>query len=141
MNIKKGFIIEYQNENEFKKLERSVRKYNMIAYKKLMFEYYPELREGKILGELVSISKQDNTKSYELKLPTDDLFSKVHGDLRLHYTVYENVKVILITNITPKEILDEGHKSELTTYKGVMISKKNAEKDMFKVNLLNIIQN
>ncbi len=138
--MKKAYIIEYQNENEFRKLERSVRKYNMLAYKKLMFEFYPELREGKFLGEVVSVSKADKTKNYELKLPTDELFAKVHGNLKLHYTVYEDKRVILLTNITPRGILDEGHRTELTTYKGVMISKKNSEKDIFKINLLNMLQ-
>ena len=38
------------------------------------------------------------------------------------------------------EILSEGHASELVTYKGVMVSKQHAEKDMFKINLLNMIQ-
>ena len=47
----------------------------------------------------------------------------------------------MLTNITPSEILLEGHQSELTTYKGVMISKNNAEKDMFKIDLLNMLQN
>ena len=30
---------------------------------------------------------------------------------------------------------------EIKTYKGVMISKNNAEKDMFKIDLLNMLQN
>ena len=42
--------------------------------------------------------------------------------------------------ITPEGILDEGHRTELSTYKGVMISKTNPEKDMFKINLLNMLQ-
>lgn len=134
------YHFEYIDENEFRKKERSVRKYNMLAYKKLTFEYYPNIREGKFLGKLISTSSSDNTKTYELKLPTDNLFAKVHGDLTLHYTVYEDSKVILLTNITPESILEEGHRSELGTYKGVMISKTNKEKDMFKVNLLNAIR-
>ncbi len=134
------YHFEYIDENEFRKKERSVRKYNMLAYKKLTFEYYPSIREGKFLGKLTSTSSSDNTKTYELKLPTDNLFAKVHGDLTLHYTVYEDSKVILLTNITPESILEEGHRSELGTYKGVMISKTNKEKDMFKVNLLNAIR-
>lgn len=138
-NKRMNYHFEYVNENEFRKKERSVRKYNMLAYKKLTFEYYPQIREGNFLGKLVSSSQKDNTKSYELKLPTDALFSKVHGDLTLHYTVYEENRIVLLTNITPDSILDEGHRSELGTYKGVMISKKNAEKDMFKVNLLNAL--
>ena len=133
------YHFEYIDENEFRKKERSVRKYNMLAYKKLTFEYYPSIREGKFLGKLTSTSSSDNTKTYELKLPTDNLFAKVHGDLTLHYTVYEDSKVILLTNITPESILEEGHRSELGTYKGVMISKTNPEKDMFKINLLNML--
>ena len=78
--MKGTFLFEYVNENEFKKLERSLKKYNMLAYKKLYFEYYPALKEGNFLGELVSTNKSKNTKTYELKLPTDSMFSKVHGD-------------------------------------------------------------
>ena len=138
-NKKRNYHFEYVNENDFRKKERSVRKYNMLAYKKLTFEYYPSIREGDFLGKLVETSKKDKTKTYELKLPTDALFSKVHGDVTLHYTVYEDSNVVLLTNITPEGILEEGHRSELGTYKGVMISKTNQQKDMFKVNLLNAL--
>lgn len=138
-NMKQGYIFEYQNENDFRKKERSVRKYNMLAYKKLTFEYYPSIRNGEFLGELVSQDK--NTKSYELVLPTDEMFVKVHGEIKLHYTVYEDKNIVLLTNITPEGILEEGHRAELTAYKGVMISKANPEKDMFKINLLNMMQN
>ena len=41
--VNSNYIIDYINENEFKKKERSVKKYNMLAYKKLLFEYYPSL--------------------------------------------------------------------------------------------------
>ena len=138
--MKQSYIFEYLNENDCRKKERTVRKYNMLAYKKLTFEYYPEIRNGNFLGELVAVNKKDKTKDYELKLPTDALFAKVHGEIRLHYTVYEDKNIILLTNITPEGILDEGHRAELSTYKGVMISKSNPEKDMFKVNLLNMLQ-
>ncbi len=139
--MKQSYIFEYQNENDFRKKERSVRKYNMLAYKKLTFEYYPKIRNGEFLGELVLEDKKTGTKSYELVLPTDEMFVKVHGEIRLHYTVYEDKKIILLTNITPEGILEEGHRAELTAYKGVMISKANPEKDMFKINLLNMMQN
>ncbi len=95
MEERRNYKFEYVNENEYKKKERSVRKYNMLAYKKLTFEYYPKLRSGEFLGKLVSASKKNNTKTYELKLPTDMLFAKVHGDIKIHYTVYENDNVIL----------------------------------------------
>ncbi len=138
--MKSTYLFDYVNENEFKKLERAIKKYNMLAYKKLYFEYYPALKEGNFLGKLISTNKENNTKTYELKLPTDALFSKVHGDIKLYYLVYENEKIVMLDKFEPHEILSEGHASELVTYKGVMVSKQHAEKDMFKINLLNMIQ-
>ena len=137
--MKQSYIFEYQNENEFRKIERSVRKYNMLAYKKLTFDYYPTIKNGELLGKLVS--DVDGVKSYDLVLPTDDMFVKVHGEVVLHYSVYQDKNVILLTNITCDDnILEEGHRTELKAYKGVMISKDNPEKDMFKINLLNMLQ-
>jgi hypothetical protein len=135
----KNYIFEYENENEFRKKERSIRKYNMLAYKKLQFTYYPQLRDGEFLGKLVS--EKDNMKSYELILPADDMFVKVHGEIVLHYTVYKDKNIVLLTNIVTSDgILEEGHRTELKAYKGVMISKENKERDMFKINLLNMLQ-
>lgn len=137
--MKGSYSFEYVNENEFHKLERSLKKYNMLAYKKLYFDYYPSLKDGEFLGELVSTNKEKNTRSYELKLPTDALFSKVHGDIKLNYVVYENEKLVMLDKLTPEDILTEGHQSELVTYKGVMVSKEHSEKDLFKINLLNML--
>lgn len=138
--MKSAYIFEYQNENDFNKKERTLKKYNKFAYKKLLFDYYKEIRNGNFLGELVSQNKKENTKSYELKLPAADIFTKVHGEIKLHYTVYEKENIVLLTNITPEKILDEGHKTELSTYKGVMISKSDPAKDMFKVNLISLLR-
>ena len=137
--MKEAYIFEYVNENEFRKLERAIKKYNMLAYKKLYFEYYPSLKEGNFLGKLISKNAQNNTSNYELKLPTDAMFAKVHGEIKLYYTIYHKEKIVMLNTFEPKEILSEGHASELVTYKGVMVSKQHAEKDMFKINLLNII--
>ena len=137
--MKNSYIIEYLNENEFRKKERAVKKYNMLAYKKLIFEFYPAFREGKFKGVIVSKNKNEGIVKYELKLPTDTMFAKVYKDLVLHYTVYENQKIVMLNTITPEDILTEGHQKELTTYKGVPVSKSHAEKDMFKINLLNML--
>ena len=137
--MKDTYVFDYVNENEFRKLERSIKKYNMLAYKKLYFDYYPALKEGNFLGKLVSTNKDNNTSTYELKLPTDAMFSKVHGDIKLYYLVYHNEKIVMLDKFEPIEILSEGHASELVTYKGVMVSKQHSEKDMFKINLLNMI--
>jgi len=137
--MKGTYVFDYVNENEFKKLERSLKKYNMLAYKKLYFEFYPALKDGNFLGELVSTNQALGTQTYELKLPTDIMFSKVHGDIKLHYLVYTNEKTVMLDTLTPEDILSEGHQSELVTYKGVMVSKEHSDKDMFKINLLNMI--
>ena len=136
--MKENYLFEYTNENEFKKYERSLKKYNMLAFKKLYFSYYPALKEGDFLGDL--IEETDKYKKYEMKLPTDVMFSKVYGDIKLHYTVYEDKKTIVLNKITPEGVLGEGHSPELTTYKGVMVSKQYNDKDMFKINLLNMLQ-
>lgn len=136
----RNFVLDYVNENEFRKLERALKKYNMLAFKKLNFEYYPALRDGNFVGELISQNKKAGTETYELKLPSDLMFAQVHGEVKLIYTVYKKEETIMLSEITPKDILLEGHKSELTTYKGIMISKSNASKDIFKIDLLNMLQ-
>ena len=137
----KGFILDYINENEYKKLERALKKYNMLAFKKLNFEYYPSLRSGKFIGELIESNKDKNTETYELKLPSDLLFQQVHGEVKIRYIVYKDQNVVMLDTIMPTDILLEGHVAELTTYKGVMISKQNAERDKFMVNLFSAIDN
>ena len=136
----KNYVLDYINENEFKKLERALKKYNMLAFKKLNFEYYPAMRNGKFLGQLVSVNKKEGTETYELRLPSDKMFAQVHGEIKLVYTVYKKEETVILNELLPKKILLEGHRSELTTYKGIMISKANASKDMFKIDLLNMLQ-
>ncbi len=136
----KNYVLDYVNENEFHKLERALKRYNMRAFKKLSFEYYPDLKEGKFDGEVISQNKKAGTVTYELKLPSDAMFAQVHGEVKLIYTVYTKEETVMLKEITPKDILLEGHRSELGTYKGIMISKTNASKDIFKIDLLNMLQ-
>ncbi len=136
----KNFVLDYVNENEFRKLERSLKKYNMRAFKKLSFDYYPDMRNGKFPGELVSKNKEAGTETYELKLPSDAMFAQVHGEVKLIYTVYKKEETVMLKELLPKDILLEGPRSELGTYKGIMISKANASKDIFKIDLLNMLQ-
>ncbi len=49
-----SYLVEYLNENEFKKKERSLKKYNMLAFKELVFKCVPNLRNGDFQGEVVS---------------------------------------------------------------------------------------
>ncbi len=137
----KGYILDYINENEYKKLERALKKYNMLAFKKLNFEYYPSLRNGEFLGELMSSDKKNNTETYELRLPSDHLFTQVHGEVKVRYIVYKDQNIVMLDTIMPTDILLEGHVAELTTYKGVMISKANSAKDKFMIDLFSAMDN
>lgn len=130
------YLLDYLDENLFKKLEKSLKKYNMVAYKKLMFDYYPKLRSGEFVGEMISINKREQTETYELKLPTDSLFVKVYGEVKLNYTVYKNQHTVMLNSLEPQDIFIAGHNTELTAYKGIMISKANAQKEKFKIDLL-----
>ena len=135
--MEEKYMFVYENENEFKKLESALKKYNMLAFKKLYFEYYPKLKTGEFLGTI--ISEDGDIKNYEVNLPTDALFVKVHGEVKLHYSVNYSNNIITLKTLSPEDILKEGHKSELVAYKGVMVSKEHADKDKFKINLLNMI--
>lgn len=137
--MKESYIFEYLDEQKFKKCERSVKKYNMFAFKKLVFDFYPKMKDGNFLGEKVNEDKEKNTISFELTLPADELFTKVHGEIVLEYDVYTDKNIILLKTINPEDLFLEGHATELGAYKGVMISKENAQKDMFKINLLDLL--
>lgn len=123
-----------RDENYFRKLEKSVKKYNMLAYKKLLFDYYPKIMDGEFLGEVINEDK--DSKTYRLKLPSVDMFEKVHGELALVYSVYYNKNIVCLEYFEPIDILEEGHSVVLNTYKGVVISNKHSVKDKFKIDML-----
>lgn len=139
IKTKSGFIITYSDIKKYQKLKRNLKKYNMRAYKKLVFEYYPKIENGNYVGEL--IKEDNNIFVYELVLPTDSMFSKVYGDFKLIYSVNIDEKNIVFETIEPENILLDGYKGELTKYKGVMISKEYRDRDIFKINLLNMLEN
>ena len=128
--MKESFLFDYLDEVKFKKLERSLKKYNMLAYKKLYFEFYPALKEGKFLGELVEVDENKNIKRYKLELPSDPSFYKVHGNIEFCYKVIMNEETIMLDTIQPEDILMED----------IRISKQHSEKDKFIISLLNMIQ-
>ena len=133
------YVFGYKNENEFKMIESTLKKYSMSTFKKLYFEIYPKLKDGEFIGKVVK--DKENIKEYVLDLPTYELFAKVYDKIKLHYEVDEYNKVIISSSISPVDILKEGHQSELITYKGVMLSKQHPEIDRFKIDLLEKINN
>jgi len=120
----------YENEKEFKQLERGLKRLNMIAYQKLLFEIYPNLKNG----DLKQAKKNDNL--YEIELPTDTMFSRVYGKYKLVFEIIDkNIKLI---DILPREILLEHLKGNTIFYKGIIVS-KNSYKDKYKIDLLSIM--
>lgn len=113
----------------FKKMERNLKKYDILTYKKLVFYYYPKIKEGNFVGKLILTNKINNIETYEIKLPTDSLFKKVHGDVKLYYKVDKNNQKIIL----------EAHK-ELVIYKGIMIRKEHPYRDIFKIDLINSLK-
>ena len=85
--------------------------------------------------EVVAINDLTDAEqlAYLLKYDTN------HRNYRIDEISYEDDKIVMLDTLIPEDILSEGHQSELVTYKGVMISKQHSEKDMFKINLLNLI--
>ena len=124
------YKIDYENENEFRKLERGLKKYHMAAYKEYYFTYRPKLQAGDFSDAVL------NGDVYEIALKTDRIFKKVHGQCKLIFKV-KDYKVILL-DITPRKMLLEGHNPELCTYKGIFVSRDNIDKNIFKINLLNL---
>lgn len=136
----KHYHIIYLLDKEFKKIEQGLKKCNMLAYKKLKSEYYPSIESGNFIGKKIS-KKGEYLLEYELMLPTDPLFSKIYGDCKLIYSVYLDEKTVVLETIEPENILLEGYKDELTTYKGILVSKEHRDKDIFRINLLNMLEN
>ena len=113
-------LVIYENENEFKKRERALRKYLMGAYKYWIFDALPKLKkENKIDGK------------YELELPVDKLFKKVYGDVKVLFSVENDV--VILEDIEPSMVLLDMFRRELPSYKGVPYRN---EKDKFKIELM-----
>ena len=96
------------------------------GYKNLFDSYL----DNKIFNQFVMLSPTGITHDEKLNI-LDEIAFRLQVEFQK--------QVILLTNITPEDILEEGHRSELTAYKGVMVSKSHAERDMFKINLLNML--
>lgn len=134
------YRIEYADEFEFRKLERVVKKYQVNAYKELIFKYVPSFKDGNFSGYLIERNIKEGFERYELKLSTDEDFVKVHSNILLHYTVYFKEGIVALESISPKDFLTEGHQEELTIYKGVPITNSHGDSDMFKIDLLNMLE-
>ena len=133
-----GFIIEYRDEEEFRKREKAVKKNNMLAYKKLMYLYYPDLKKGNFAGNLISSNEIDKVYRYKLVLPTDKVFLLKYEEISLEYTVYLNRRIIVLDELNPCELLD----NLLDNYdikKDKNVSGEFSYDKMFKINLIDLM--
>lgn len=112
-----GTVFMYLDENDFKKKLRSLRVYNMRAYKYLIFDLQNKLNM--------------ENGNHILELPTDYVFKKVYGQIKLKYSVNNNI--VVLEDIMPNDILMAGHRTELDTYKGIIVRD---EKDIKKIDLV-----
>lgn len=126
------YEIEYVNEKEFRQLERGLKRYNMLAYKDYYFTYRPKLQAGDFSDAVL------DGDVYEIGLRTNEMFKKAYGQCKLIFKVIGNT--VFLIDITPSDKILDGHNSELAVYKGILVSKDNKDKDIFKINLLNMIQ-
>lgn len=134
VNLHEGYTIVYKDENQINNQLRYLKKFNMLAYKEIIFQIFPNMRSGVFPKEKI-IEKNSNEKQYELK--TDAVFRKIHGPIVMHYQIEEDTKTVLIDHFSPENVIYEDYNAGLNTYKGVPISKKTSPKDMFKIDLLN----
>jgi hypothetical protein len=131
-----GYVIDYFDEFEYAALSRGLKKFNKMAFEKLTLEYYPYLKCGKFVGQMISKNDLSNTETYEVKLPCTKFFAHVHGEIRLRYIVSKSKNVVMLDTIYPSELLIEGADEELEVYRGVVISRFNEQKNKVMIDML-----
>ena len=113
-------ILMYLNENEFNKKERALRRYFKKSYNYMMFKLMPTLKkDGKKEGK------------YEIELPTDEIFKKVYGPIKVLFTVSNDV--VVLEDIIPDEFLMKCFERNLPIYKGIPYYN---EKDLKKIKIV-----
>lgn len=109
--------VKVENEYDITKCLRSLKKYNMGAYKQFTF------------GENTLKHVKDN--EYRIDFDCDIKFEKIYG--QVYMTVeFENDQLIL-KRLEPHGFWITGYRIELETYKGVPVVSK---RDKFKIDLL-----
>ena len=108
----------YVDENDFIKKYKALKRYCYKSYKFLAFHIkdFPG-------------SEQEGT--YVVDIPTDEIFKRVHGQIRLKYSVKNNV--VIVEDLEPSNFFLEGYMYDLETYKGIPYRN---DRDKFKIDLV-----
>lgn len=112
-------IVVYLDENDFIKKQRALQKYFTKCYKYLIFKAIPKLKEPNKIDGI-----------YEVELPSEELFKKIYGPMKLKFSVQNDIAVL--EDIIPGEYLINCYMRDLPVYKGIPY---NSEKDLFKIKL------
>lgn len=112
-------IVVYLDENDFIKKQRALQKYFTKCYKYLIFKAIPKLKEPNKIDGI-----------YEVELPSEELFKKIYGPMKLKFSVQNDIAVL--EDIVPGEYLINCYMKDLPVYKGIPY---NSEKDLFKIKL------
>lgn len=110
--------VTYLDINDYNKKYRSLRKYAPKSFKDLCFNILKSL-------------DIDTDGKFEANIFTTDEFKFVYGQIKLIYSVKNNVAVL--ENIEPSQFFIDGYRKELDTYKGIPCRN---EKDKFKIDML-----
>ena len=131
-----GYVLDYFDEIEFAKLTKSLKKYNQAAFEKLMLQYYPYLKSGKFIGEIINKDEVNNTETYEVKLPSTKLFAMIHGEIKLRYIVSFKQNIVMLDSISPSDLFLEASMYDLEIYRDVVVSKANLQKNKLSIDMI-----
>lgn len=115
----------FLDENDFIKKQRALKRYFKRGYKYLLFKVSPTLKER---------GKKDGV--YEVELPSDELFTRVYGKIKLKFSVRNDIAII--EDITPGDFLIKCYERDLPTYKGIPYLTKD---DLKKIKIMEMILN
>ena len=118
--------------------EQTLKKIFPSIYKSLNLDYYIRLQKGVFPGKLIGVDKEDNIEKYECKINYSEIFEKVHGEIKFIYEVNENKKTIILNKIEPTNFFEDA-KEGFLDYKNCIVTKKNKTKDMYKIDLITML--
>ncbi len=126
MESKTRYRIQYVDEARFNVLMKTLKYYNMRAYKDFVFYHLPYIRNGKLIATKVG-------DEYEIYLKSDPVFEFVYGNLCVYFKVDD--EIVTFTRIEPESFLEAGRRCQLPIYKGCPIT---SAKDRFMVDYYNV---
>ena len=122
MQLRADTKIYYDNTPKLQHELRSLRKYNMVGYKQIIFkERIVDLDFNKVESDL-----------YAAALKTDRIFEDVYGKCQVYALYNKENNSIKVLYVEPSDLLIAGFMKTLDTYAGTPYRDS---KDLFKIKL------